>query len=42
MKYGIVWGQLHDVEKAVEEDMRPENIKLETLDEKEKWVLMKE
>jgi len=35
-------GQLHDVEKTVEEDMKPENIKVETLDEKEKWVLLKE
>jgi protein subunit release factor B len=35
-------GQVIDIEKAVEKAMRPENIKVETLDENEKWVLVEE
>ena len=35
-------GQINDIEKAVEQGMKPENLKVETLNENEKWVLIEE
>jgi len=35
-------GQIVDIEGAVERAMKPENLKVETLNENEKWVSIKE
>jgi len=35
-------GQINDIEKVVENAMKSENLKVEMLDDNEKWVLVKE